>query len=114
MTLIFPLTDMDYSDYLDAEIMASRMGILPSQFLEGRKTQGITYTDSVKRRQMKYNKSDKGKARLRRYAESEKGKENAHRKAERDRITGRNAEKCRRYRERKKLQKNFAETMQVV
>lgn len=104
---------MDYSDYLDAEIMASRMGILPSQFLEGR-SQGITYTAEVKRRQMKYNKSDKGKARLKRYAESEKGKENAHRKAERDRITGRNAEKCRRYRERKKLQKNFAETMQVV
>lgn len=105
---------MDYSDYLDAEIMASRMGVLPSQFLEGRKNQGITYTAEVKRRQMKYNKSDKGKARLKRYAESEKGKENAHRKAERDRITGRNAEKCRRYRERKKLQKNLTAPMQVV
>lgn len=104
---------MDYSDYLDAEIMASRMGILPSQFLEGR-PKGITYTEGVKRRQAKYNRTDKGKARLKRYAESDKGKENAHRKAERDRITGRNAEKCRRYRERKKLQKNLTETMQVV
>ena len=64
--------------------------------------------------QDKYNHSEKGKARLKRYYESDKGKENERRKRQRNVENGRNAERCRRYRERKKLQKNLTGTMQVV
>lgn len=101
-------------DYWDIEILASRMGILPSQLMSGKtpKPPGISYTESVKRRQAKYNRTEKGKARLKRYEESEKGKENQKRKYIRDIVSGRNAERCRRYRERKKAEKDIQRAMQ--
>ena len=121
---------MDYSDYLDIEILASRKGILPSQLLSGEIPRPMNlrvYTEQEKKWWHKYNHSEKGKARAKRYAQSEKGKarakryvlsekgrEVARRKNQRDILSGKNAERCRRYRERKKLQKNLTETMQAV
>ena len=61
-----------------------------------------SYTDEVKTRQDKYNSTVKGKARLKKYYKSEKGKENERRKMQRKIDSGKNAECCRRYRERKK------------
>ena len=61
-----------------------------------------SYTEEVKARQDKYNRTLKGKARLKKYYESEKGKENERRKMQRRIATGKNAESCKRYRERKK------------
>lgn len=66
---------MDYSDYLDIEIMASRKGILPSQLLSGEIPRPMNlgvYTEQEKKRWNKYNHSDKGKARTKRYVQSEK------------------------------------------
>lgn len=59
-------------------------------------------SDKGKETQKRYNHSDKGKARLKRYRESEKGKANERRKHQKKIASGRNAEACRRYRERKK------------
>lgn len=62
---------MNYSDYLDAEILASRMGISVTEFLNGRKKIGVTYEE----KQRKYFKSEKGKAAQKKYNQTEKGKE---------------------------------------
>jgi hypothetical protein len=59
-------------------------------------------SEKGKLRQIRYNQSEKGKARQKRYDQSEKGKEKIKR-ARANRIkNGKNAEACRRYRERKK------------
>jgi hypothetical protein len=63
-------------------------------------------SDKGKARAKKYEQSEKGKARTRRYEQSEKGKACAKRKMQKLIQTGKNAEKCRRYRERKKLIQN--------
>ena len=105
---------MDYSDYLDIEIMASRKGILPSQILSGEIPRPMNlrvYTEQEKKRWNKYNHSDKGKARTKRYVQSEKGREVARRKNQRDIISGKNAERCKRYRERKKAAESNTGTM---
>jgi len=49
-----------------------------------------------------YNHSDKGKARAKRYEQSEKGKANQRRKTQKKIASGKNAEACRRYYQRKK------------
>lgn len=60
------------------------------------------HSEKGRARADKYIKSEKGKAAQSRYAKSEKGKERT-RKATRKRVeSGKNAEYCRRYRERKK------------
>lgn len=113
----YGIAQMDYSDYLDIEIMASRKGILPSQLLSGEMPRAMNlrvYTEQEKKRWNKYNHSDKGKARTKRYVQSEKGREVARRKNQRDIISGKNAERCRRYRERKKAAESNTGTMQEM
>lgn len=58
-----------------------------------------------KAKNRKYNKSSKGKERLKRYEQSEKGVENKKRKAKRRIENGKNAEYCRRYYQKLKMQK---------
>jgi hypothetical protein len=55
-------------------------------------------------RQRRYNKSDKGKASRKRYSMTEKGIENEKRKRQRKIDNGRNAEYCRRYYYKKKME----------
>lgn len=62
---------------------------------------GTSYTEGVKRRQERYRRS-------------EKGKENERRKMQRAIESGKNAERCRRYRERKRAAKNHAESMPLL
>lgn len=52
-----------------------------------------------------YNHSEKGKAAQKRYAQSEKGKARDRRKAQKRIASGKNAEYCRRYREKKKAER---------
>jgi hypothetical protein len=54
--------------------------------------------------QNKYNQSEKGKASRKRYSRTEKGLENEKRKRQRKIDNGKNAEYCRRYYYKKKLQ----------
>ena len=82
---------MDYSDYLDIEIMASRMGRTPTQFLNGKPKIGITYGE----KQYKYFHSEKGKEAQKRYNQTEKGKE-----------------RWRRYYQKKKLRMKYKELEQ--
>lgn len=84
------------SEYWDIEILASREGVLPSQY--------VARLDAQKARFTKYNHSEKGKAREEKYAKSEKGRDNNRRKMQRKIASGKNAEACRRYRERRKMQ----------
>ena len=73
------------------------------QIPEKRETIAITYTEQVRERQKKYNRTEKGKARFRKYAQSEKGKAAARRTKAKQIASGKNAEWCRRYREKKKV-----------
>lgn len=59
--------------------------------------------EKAKERQKKYNSSEKGKERATRYAKSEKGKETKKRKAQKIIDSGKNAEYCRRYYYKKKM-----------
>lgn len=52
-----------------------------------------------------YNHSEKGKARAKHYAQSEKGKARDKRKQEKRIASGKNAEYCRAYYQRKKLER---------
>lgn len=52
-----------------------------------------------------YNHSEKGKSRAHRYAQSEKGKARDRRKQEKRIASGKNAEYCRAYYQRKKLER---------
>lgn len=54
--------------------------------------------------QRKYNNSEKGKASRRRYSMTEKGIENEKKKSQRKINNGRNAEYCRRYYYKKKME----------
>lgn len=53
-------------------------------------------------RMKKYNSSEKGREREKRYLNSEKGKEKQRKSTQRDIKNGKNAERCRRYYQRKK------------
>ena len=55
-------------------------------------------------RQKKYNKSKKGRERQKKYCKTKKGKENEKRKRDRKVANGKNAEYCRRYYYKKKMQ----------
>ena len=80
---------MTQSDYWDIEILASRMGVLPSQLISGELPKPITlgtYQDKHK----KYYHNGKGKETQKRYDQTEKGKE-----------------RWRRYYQRKKAEKNI-------
>lgn len=61
-------------------------------------------SEKGKMRQKKYNDSDKGKESRNRYALSDKGKENEKRKQKSKIDRGKNAEYCRRYYYKKKLE----------
>lgn len=87
---------MTISDYYDIEILASREGITPSRYMAREEKRKARFT--------KYNHTQKGAERLKRYAKSEKGKANDRRKMQRKIASGKNAEACRRYRERRKMQ----------
>lgn len=87
---------MTISDYYDIEILASREGITPSRYMAREEERKARFT--------KYNHTEKGAERLKRYAKSEKGKANDRRKMQRKIASGKNAEACRRYRERRKMQ----------
>lgn len=63
---------------------------------------------AVKRR---YNSSEKGKARYKKYMQSEKGKEIARRQSQKAVASGKNAERCRAYYQRKK-ERMFRELME--
>ena len=54
--------------------------------------------------QNKYNNSEKGKASRKRYSQTDKGKQNEKRKQTRKIESGRNAEYCRRYYYKKKME----------
>ena len=55
-----------------------------------------------------YNHSSKGKARQKRYQQTEKGKATAKRKQQKKVTSGKNAEYCRRYYQRKKAEREAA------
>lgn len=67
---------------------------------------GEVSAEGLRRReyQRKYNHSEKGKASRKRYSTTEKGLENEKRKRQRKIDNGKNAEYCRRYYYKKKLQ----------
>ena len=56
-------------------------------------------------RRKEYEKSERGKARHKKYMESEKGKANNKRKHQKQIASGKNAEYCKRYYQKKKLEK---------
>lgn len=88
-------------DTLDKEIRYERL------YTSRQKAQfRYEQSDKGKARAKKYNQSEKGKLRTRRYEQSEKGKASAKRRMQRQIESGKNAEKCKRYRERKKLIQN--------
>ena len=77
-----------------------------------RKEQDIRDTETIGSRKYgralvmwRYEQSEKGKKRQKRYAESEKGKARDKRKQEKRIASGKNAEYCRAYYQRKKLEK---------
>lgn len=59
---------------------------------------------SRRERQRKYNQSEKGKASRKRYSMSEKGRQNEKRKKQTQIDNGKNAEYCRRYYYKRKMQ----------
>lgn len=63
------------------------------------------HTDKGKARAKRYEQSDKGKERQKRYAQSEKGKAVAKKKQQKKIESGKNAEYCRRYYQRKKAER---------
>lgn len=62
-------------------------------------------TKKGKETQRRYNSSEKGKASRKRYAQSEKGKECVRRQTQKAIASGKNAERCRAYYQRKKEKK---------
>jgi len=69
------------------------------------------HTEKGKETLRRYNASEKGKARHKRYMQSEKGKELARRRSQKAVASGKNAERCRAYYQRKK-EKMFRELME--
>ena len=58
-----------------------------------------------KESEKRYNSSEKGRERQRRYSKTEKGKETEKRKSKKRIESGKNAERCRIYYQKKKMQK---------
>lgn len=88
-----PFADCISDKLIDSERAAQ--DIFDKDVIKGRLTgrKLVTY---------RYEQSDKGKERQKRYRNSEKGKENEKRKRAKKISSGKNAEYCRRYYERKK------------
>lgn len=61
-----------------------------------------------KARQKRYQQTEKGKERQKRYEQTEKGKETAKKKAKKRVASGKNAEYCRRYYQKKKAEREAA------
>ena len=72
-------------------------------------TKRYNASEKGKARQREYNSSDKGKARAKRYAQSDKGIANSKKKAKARILNGKNAEYCRRYYQKKKMEKLLLE-----
>lgn len=66
-------------------------------------------TERYKESQSRYNNSEKGVERMKRYLNTEKGKEMQKRKQRRKIESGKNAEYCRRYYQKKKMEKLLLE-----
>lgn len=62
------------------------------------------HSDKGKMRFERYDHSDKGKARFEKYNQSEKGRLNQQKKSKKKVASGKNAEYCRRYYEKKKME----------
>ena len=66
-------------------------------------------TEKYKESQRRYNDSEKGVERIKRYMNTEKGKECLKRKSKKRIESGKNAEYCRRYYQKKKMEKLLLE-----
>lgn len=82
--------ELEYYDIVEQDKFDKELEVVEPEVLRMRKSQ------------QKYFKSDKGKQALKRYAQSEKGKEAFKRKNKKNIESGKNAEYCRRYYQRKK------------
>lgn len=92
-------------DDFDREIIASRK--------YGRRLVIWNYQHSQKGKEAekRYNSSQKGRERQRRYLKTEKGKETEKRKSKKKVESGKNAEYCRIYYQKKKMQKFLIENL---
>lgn len=63
------------------------------------------HSDKGRASRKRYERSEKGKASQKRYVQSEKGKATAKRKQQKQIASGKNAEYCRRYYQRKKAER---------
>lgn len=68
-----------------------------------------SHEDNVRSNHYRYNHSDKGREARRKYEQSEKGQEVAKKKSNKKIESGKNAERCRRYYQRKKAMREQAE-----
>lgn len=93
-------------EVVEPEILARRKR--QKKYIESQKGKDSQkkYSESEKgrERQKKYIQSAKGKEAQKRYRQSEKGKENEKRKSQKRISSGKNAEYCRRYYYKKKMQ----------
>ena len=103
------------SDEYDIEVIGGRKYgraavIWKYEHSEKRKDSHKKYeqSDKGKAAHKRYNNSDKGKAVRERYAQTEKGKETEKRKQQKRIESGKNAERCRRYYQKKKMEKLFS------
>lgn len=96
-------SDRILQNLLDEEI---KNEYTPREVLLRRESQKIyEKTEKARERQKRYEQTEKGKARQKKYSQSKKGKENEKRKRQKAIESGKNAERCRRYYQRKKQQK---------
>lgn len=84
--------EIEQSDLFRQNAFDNELGIVDPKILRRRQSQ------------KKYINSEKGKLAMRRYLNSEKGQENERRKRQKKIDNGKNAEYCRRYYRRKKLE----------
>jgi hypothetical protein len=109
---------LEYRDILEQDRFDKELEIVEPEILARRKSQRkynqsekgkdsqsrYNQSEKGKDKQRRYNDSDKGKAARKRYAMTEKGIENEKRKRQRKIDNGRNAEYCRRYYYKKKME----------
>lgn len=86
-------------DAYDTEIRGSR------KYGRGLVVWKYEHTDKGKARAKRYEQTEKGKERQKKYARSEKGKAVAKKKRQKKIASGKNAEYCRRYYQRKKAER---------
>ena len=97
------------SDLTDEEIKQADDGDKYAKVsrLYGKELRTYRYEQSERRKEshMRYDQSEKGKERFRRYGQSAKGKATEKRKMQKRIASGKNAEYCRRYYQRKKAER---------